>query len=195
MEKQEFALWFKALERYYPESKLPTDTKAQAQEKLEVMELWRQELIEVPYEVAVNCLRIWARANKWPPKLSDIIELTDRYADPEHNWEDAWSVVRKMASSYGSCRYESDGRRLEACFEHFDEITKQVVEVIGWSDICESDNQGVLRAQFRDIYNNISARAKAQRKIPKSIKLAMKEARRLNGTEEVPVGSLLESTT
>ena len=64
MNRKEFALFASALRTYYPREKLLPNEQA--------MELWFNQLQDIPYKVAELTLNKWVATNKWSPSIADI---------------------------------------------------------------------------------------------------------------------------
>ena len=75
MTKQEFAQFAMALRTYFPKEQLLPNTQA--------MELWYQELADIPFDVAQLTLRKWVSTNKWSPSIAEIRELAATVTDGE----------------------------------------------------------------------------------------------------------------
>lgn len=76
---------------------------------------------------------------------------------------EAWGSVEKAlrhVGSWGKPKFN-------------DPTTARVVEMMGWLNLCQSENLDTIRAQFRDMYNQLSAREQAhQRLLPAARQLA-----------------------
>ena len=75
MNKQEFSLFTMALKTYYPRENLLPNTQA--------MELWYQQLQDIPYRTAEAALNQWVATNKWSPSIADIRETAAGVASGE----------------------------------------------------------------------------------------------------------------
>ncbi len=111
---------------------------------------------------------------RYPPNdgqiLARIAELT--HDDPDHG--EAWGLLNKVRWKYGIYGGE-DGRRGDkvalAELHELSPATAEVAREIGWMEICmmPTDQEGTLRAQFRDMYRNAAnrrRRAKAFEGLP-----------------------------
>ena len=159
MNKKEFALFASALRTYYPKEKLLPNEQA--------MELWFNQLQDIPYKLAEVTLNKWVATNKWSPSIADIREqalgITQGAAK---DWGEAWREVLRAINIYGSYQ------ELEA-LESMDETTKRVVERLGFRNICLSEDIQVDRANFRMIYEQEIQRAKEDAQIPPKLKELM----------------------
>ena len=156
MERKEFALFASALRTYYPKEKLLPNEQA--------MELWFNQLQDLPYKLAELTLNKWVATNKWSPTIADIREqalgITQGTAK---EWGEAWQDVLRAIHKYGSYR------ELEA-LESLDETTRKVVERLGFRNICLSEEIQVERANFRMIYEQMQEREKQDAQLPPRLK-------------------------
>ena len=75
MSKQEFAQYAMALKTFYPKEKILESNQA--------MELWFQQLKNIPYDIAQGSLINWVKKNKWSPSISEIIAEAEEYKQTE----------------------------------------------------------------------------------------------------------------
>lgn len=152
MVKKEFALFAAGLRTYYPNSNMLPNTQA--------VELWYEQLADIPYEVAEATLKKWVAVNKWPPTIADIREQAVQIREgAPAEWGEGWAQVMKAVSKYGFYQKQE-------ALESMAPITRRCVERIGWSDICMSENVAVERANFRMIYEREAEREKREAQIP-----------------------------
>ena len=159
MDKKEFSIFASALRTYYPREKLLPNEQA--------MQLWYNQLRDIPYKVAETVLNKWVAIEKWSPSISDIRQLTSELLNGEPtDWGDGWEQVEKAIRRYGIYR------EAEA-LESLDDLTRQTVKRLGFKNICLSENQQADRANFRMIYEQLAERKIKDAQIPDSIKIAM----------------------
>ena len=159
MNKKEFALFASALRTYYPREKLLPNEQA--------MELWFNQLQDIPYKLAELTLNTWVATNKWSPSIADIREKATGLTQGEaKDWGEAWREVLRAINIYGSYQ------ELEA-LESMDETTRRVVERLGFRNICMSEDIQIDRANFRMIYEQEIQRAKENAQLPQKLKELM----------------------
>lgn len=66
MTKQEFSKIAMAIKTYYPNTQILPNNAA--------MELWYQQLQDIPYNVCTLAVNKWVAINKWSPTIADIRE-------------------------------------------------------------------------------------------------------------------------
>lgn len=152
MDKREFSMFASGLRTYYPrENILPND---------QAMELWFQQLQDLPFKVAEAALHKWVATNKWSPSIADIRETAAEIMNGElQDWGEGWRQVMRAISNFGS--YDPDG-----AIDTLDEISAIAVRRIGWLNLCMSENIEIERANFRMIYEAEAKRKKRDAQIP-----------------------------
>ena len=144
MDKQQFATITIGIKSAYPASKILEDGAS--------MDFWYMMLNDIPYEVAENAVMEHICTSVYPPNIAEIRKLCmERCRQPVLSFDDAWGVVQKAMSMYGSWRTEEAYRTMDA-------LTLSVVKNIGWTRMCQSENPVADRANFREAYE-----AKAQK--------------------------------
>lgn len=156
MNKEEFLLFASALKTYYPRENILPNDKA--------LELWFMQLNDIPYELAEITLNKWVATNKWSPSIADIREqAAGVMLGKDKDWGEAWGEVMASFGKYGSYR-------VQEALDSFDEITRKVVQQIGYKNLCFSENLTAERANFRMIYEREQERAKQDAQLPPRLK-------------------------
>jgi hypothetical protein len=156
VDKKEFSIFASALRTYYPREKLLPNEQA--------MELWYNQLKDIPYKVAEATLNKWVATEKWSPSIADIRQTaTEMVSTTSYDWGDGWEQVDKAIKKYGMY---NEAKALES----MDAITRQAVERLGFRNICTSDNYQADRANFRMIYEKLAEREKKENQVPASLK-------------------------
>lgn len=156
MTREEFGIFASALRTYYPrETLLPNQQAA---------ELWFRQLQDIPFPVAEASLNKWVATNKWSPSIADLREMASSVQHGETpDWSDAWEVVLRCISKYGSYR-ESEA------LASMDEMTRTAVKRLGFRNICMSENITADRANFRMIFEQLAERKKKDQQISLPLK-------------------------
>ena len=138
MNKQQFATIAIGIKSAYPSSKILEDNAS--------MDFWYLMLRDIPYDVAENAVMEHICTNIFPPNIAEIRKLCmERCRAPILSFDEAWGVVQKAISTYGL-------RQSQEAFETMDELTLSVVKNLGWTKLCQSENIGADRANFREAY-------------------------------------------
>lgn len=162
MDKKEFAMFSMALKTYYPREQLLPNEQA--------MELWYKQLQDIPFDIAELALNKWVAINKWSPSIADIRETaTSIKLGNVPEWSEAWEKVINAIHRYGT--YGA----VEA-LESFDDLTRQAVKRLGFTNLCMSENIAVERANFRQIYENLVQRKLKDAQIPEQLTVLIDKA-------------------
>lgn len=168
MDKKEFAMFASALRTYYPKENLLPNNQA--------IELWYQELCDIPYDVAQASLRKWVVNNKWSPSIFEIREMSITVSMGDiPAWDEGWEQVMKAIRTYGL--YNAD-----KAMQELDPISRQCVERLGFRNICMSENIAADRANFRIIFESLIERKKKDSLLPQPLKEAILAIQQQNGT-------------
>lgn len=119
---------------------------------------------DVPYKV-VNCaLQKFILESPYPPTVHDfykeIVSVT-KFNVPDE--DEAWHEVARAIRLYGYYRPEE-------AFDSMSEIVCDVVKVIGWSEICLSENIDLVRQQFCRLYVIARQRKEQEMLMPSTLK-------------------------
>ena len=156
MTKQEFALLTSALKTYYPREKLLPNPQA--------MELWFNQLKDIPYKVAETALNKWVATNKWSPSIADIREQANEIVNGViPDWGNGWEQVEHAIRYFGI--YNAT-----RAMESLDDITRETVKRLGFNNLCLSENPQADRANFRMIYEQLAERKATNDQVPEDIK-------------------------
>lgn len=104
-----------------------------------------QDLSEHDVRVAVNDLLI--TSDRWPSIAAIRRKVADNAQALAPGRASAWGEVRKAAHEIG--------RHYRPKWSH--EAIGRAVEIIGWWEICQSDNPEAMRSQFWKVYEEITS--------------------------------------
>jgi len=123
----------------YPHRPLPQETVA----------LYAQFLGDIEVAEGMTAVKEWVGSHNFFPAISELREAVFRRRRPSLDWGKAWREAVNACVRYGRDR--------TPVFS--DPALEETVDVIGWTTLCSSsENDGTLRAQFRDVYQSIRAR-------------------------------------
>lgn len=161
MDKKEFSIFASALRTYYPREKLLPNEPA--------MQLWYNQLQDIPYKLAETALNKWVALEKWSPSIADIRQLTAEMVNGEpEDWGESWRQVEHAIHRYGMYREEE-------ALASLDETTRQVVKRLGFKNLCTSETPATERANFRMIYEQIVERRTKNAQIPERLRLIIQD--------------------
>ena len=163
MTRKEFAQLASAIKTFYPRDNVLPNNQA--------LELWYGMLSDIPYMVAEAAVSKWVATQKWPPTIAELRELSGQIIHAEYmDWATAWEHVMAVISRYGW--YGS-----EQALGCFDEPTRETVKRIGFEHLCHTEATRFERDNFKEIYENIIRRRKADDSLPVELKLVIKKVR------------------
>lgn len=112
---------------------------------------WFSLLKDLPYQQVSIAAQKYMATNHFPPTPADLRAAVR----PEPaEWSEAWQTVIDAVRKYGSWN-------IQDALSSFDPLTAKVVRNFGgFAAICEMehDEMSILRANFRDVYNNFRKR-------------------------------------
>ncbi len=149
-----------------------------------VIEVWYRQLEDLDYAIAMTALNKWIATEKWPPTIADIRTLyvdIKQGVDPDA-WSKAWEAVNKMIQKYGYYRPEEAYNEIR----NIDPLAEEALHRLGYCHVCTSENQVSERANFREIYLQLSKRQREDEQIPEQLRLTIDDMRnlRISGDEQ-----------
>lgn len=166
MTQQEFSTFAMAIRTYYPRENILPNKQS--------MELWYEQVQDLPYDIANLALKEWVLSNKWSPAICDIREYATRLLKGEApDWGAEWEKVRRIAREEYS-EYAPD--KAQEALDTLDDVTRQVALRIGIRTIAMSENIEVERANFRMMYEPLAQRRKHSENMPDTIRQAIEQA-------------------
>lgn len=110
--------------------------------------------------------------------ISQAIVESPRFLPPPGEilrvWRDLTSpAMETHGEAWGNVQRAMRGPNYFGVPKFKNPLTAKTVQLLGWRNICESDNPDTIRAQFRDIYNGLAARQQQEaRLLPEARQLA-----------------------
>lgn len=143
-----------------------------------VKDVWFRLLKDIDGRILKLAATKWVTTQKWPPSIAEIrLACQDIRDGVDDDWSQKWEFVLKMIGKYGYYRPEE-------AYAEMDELTKEVVKRIGYGNLCKSENLGIDRASFRDIYLQLAKRKKEDAQMPEQLRLQIDKMKNLSiGTE------------
>ncbi len=169
MNRQEFGLLAAAIKTAYANEKLLPNNQA--------MELWYRNLKDIPYEVASAAFDKWVVTSRWAPTIADIREMSTTVINGDAVlWSDGWEQVIKAIRKYGSYNPA-------AALASMDEMTAEVVNRIGYMELCRSENIMADRANFRMVFEQLSEMKQKNVLIPALLQQRIEQIQKGNQLE------------
>jgi len=164
----------------------------------ETFAIYVEHLSRLDYEVGVQAVNRAIATRTFLPSIAEINELAGIVAlgDGTLSAEEAWGVVLLCFDQVGS--YREFPRNTAG-----GEVLKKTVDLIGWMNLCRSENQAADRAHFFRIYEAVLGRERHARVLgitPPDLRLGLRAERALPQVEDIrgltkddpiPVGDVL----
>ena len=163
--KETLALLYLA-KRLFPRDKSLDTTP---QELTEIAKAWAGVLKDIPFSSAKAALAAQSATSVYPPTIKEIRDFATRLTGNRRmTAEEAWGIASEMMRTYSARLVPIEGfEREEAPVAKFGEPVKprpsgleyeakrhcpkevwELMERMGYSDMCASDNPDVIRGQF-----------------------------------------------
>ena len=143
--------------------------------------LWATMFADDPADIVVAAVKSWIATDTkgFPPAIgqikTEIFKLTDgAYA---LSADEAWAIARATMRQVGCSPYD------RTCKDRAKEMTPpevwEVMERMGYRDMCYSENLDVLRGQFFKMWDMSVARRRERSLIPSDVRKHLSAAQRL----------------
>lgn len=132
----------------------------------EALKLWYRMLKDLDGKTVAAAVYKHISSCKFPPTIADIREQCAAIeSGGEKNWLEGWGMVVRAIGRHGTYGRKEAIKKLR----DFDPLTADVVEKMGWQNLCESENQVADRANFRIAYEAYATRKKELAKLPPNL--------------------------
>lgn len=155
--------------------KWPEEGKEEA-----IISLWGSMLSDVDFEVAQLAIKKFMSESVYPPTIADIrSRIADIQAPDRKSAIEAWGEVTHLIRKYGSYR-QADA------LSEMSELTRKVVDHIGFRYLCMSENEMADRAHFMKAYDNLAERERKESLIPLEGRKLMEKLKLDNVLKRLP---------
>lgn len=159
MTEKEWLTTVKGLKTVYPNESFLANQEAIA--------IWYRLLSDLDYNAVNAAVQKHICTSKFPPTIADIREACNKFAMVNRkDWLEGWSMITKYIGKYGY--YQP--REAIAALKEFDETTGRVAELLGWQNLCMSENPAADRANFRQVYETTQQREAESMKLPDGVR-------------------------
>lgn len=142
-------------------------------ENEQAIEIWYKKLNDIPTEVLMVVVDRWLETKNQPPTIADLRAEAAKTVNGETPvWTDGWQQVRNAISKYG---YMQRDKALQS----MDKLTAETVSLLGWQQICESENVDTIRANFRMTYEVLAKRQEEDKVLSPQTRLKSEQVRQL----------------
>lgn len=136
-----------------------------------IISLWAEMLSDIPYEVAEAAVKKFILESPYPPTIADIRkQVAEIMQDPADNIDaaTAWGEVVKALNHYGYYRPEE-------ALASMSPRTAKIVRLMGWQNICMSEDPAVIRGQFIKMYEIYTQREKQEALLLQKLKQTIQQ--------------------
>ena len=175
MNKKEVAALFGLISALFPR-----DEKFAQADKM-MITAWAEMLADIPLEKAKEAVKYAVATSPFPPSISEIRNYAVKISENSlHSPEEAWKIAIDAVRTYNTRTVPIEGfshtEEVRKKGEHYSggynvaqvrpsgveyEAKRnvppdvwEVMELMGYADMCASENMDVLRGQFMKIWNN-----------------------------------------
>jgi len=123
---------------------------------------WHLMLAEIPASVAREALVLLAATRSFSPRPADLLDAIAELTlppDARLTPAEAWGLVLETVRAVGYYR-EPD----------LPGLVGQAVRIIGWREICTSENVEATRAHFFRVYEQLQRRARRDAVLPEPLR-------------------------
>jgi len=145
--------------------------------------VWHEMLQDIPYDVAQVAVKKIILEKTFAPSIAEFREEVINLTSPsrETNAAEAWWEVKQAIKNYGFYR---ESEALESLSS---EAARKAVQYMGWQELCLSeDPEGVLRAQFMRIYEQVADREKKQAMLSEHLQQAIQAISQKASMQAIP---------
>jgi hypothetical protein len=118
-------------------------------------------LADLSYEQVNAAVTVLLQTRTWMPSVADIRGTALELArGPVRPGGEAWGSVLRAISEQGVYRTPGDD------FVFRDAITARCVSALGWTVLCNSENQAADRARFIELYDRLASQSLREAQSP-----------------------------
>ena len=141
----------------------------------EMISAWNEMLADIPFDTVKAAIKAAVATSPFPPSISEIRNYSVKISENSlRSPEEAWKIALDAMRTYNTRTVPIEGfNSKEYKFVKFGEPVKirpsgleyeakrhvppdvwEVMELMGYADMCASENADVLRGQFMKIWSN-----------------------------------------
>ena len=145
----------------------------------EMISAWNEMLADIPFDIVKAAIKAAVATSPFPPSICEIrnyaVKISENSLRPA---EEAWKIASDAIRTYNTRTVPKEGFKSKTYeFVRFGEPVKaqpsgveyeakrnvppdvwEVMELMGYADMCASENPDVLRGQFMKIWSNKTSR-------------------------------------
>lgn len=132
--------------------------------------IWHEMLGDVEFEIVQVALKKLILESPYPPSIADVRrQVVEIMTPPGDQMEpaEAWGAVLQAVRQWG---YYREGEALKSLPDR----VARVVRMMGWQELCASEEPDVVRAQFMRMYDQIRTRDNRVALLPQALRVEIK---------------------
>lgn len=159
MNSAEFKILAQAMKAAYSARNFMVDEQS--------VKLWYKMLKDLDYELCSAAVMKHISLSEFPPTIAGIRQACVSVAAvDEMDWLEGWNLIQRVRCRYGYNRPED----ALATLRKIDETTAEVAGMLGWVNLCMSENPTADRANFRQCYETKKRREMEHAKLPPALR-------------------------
>lgn len=135
-------------------------------EMSEIGEAWSEMLKDIPFGVGKSAVGAHAASSPYAPAISEIRAYARKLTHPrEMTGEEAYAIAMKTIRRFGSAPYKdfATGKYpYERARENTPPEVWRVMELLGYRNMCMSENRELLRSQFLQTWDKLDREQREQ---------------------------------
>lgn len=164
LDRKDFAKAIEYLIAIYPEMERQFNSQT-------TQGVWYDLLKDIDKRTLLLAIKTYASTEKFAPKPSQIREMALMTTRETRDWTEGWELVLRSVGRFGSYR---ESEALDWIRQQ-DETAAEVIRRLGYKNLCETEDQMSLRANFRQAYNNQVSKNKFYDQLPRDTRLAIEQ--------------------
>ena len=178
LDKKDFIKAIEYLIAVYPEMEKQFNNQT-------TQSVWYELLGDIDGSTLLLAIKTYASTQKFAPKPSQIREMALFTTRDSKDWTEGWHLVIRSTGKFG---YYRESEALKWIAEN-DETAAETIRRLGYKNLCLSEDQMAIRANFRQAYNNQISKNKFYDRLSDNTRFAIEENRARAKTQLKELGS------
>ena len=136
------------------------------EELMDMAKIWSEMLKDIPFGVGKSAVGAHAASSPYAPAISEIRAYARKLPHPrEMTGEEAYAIAMKTIRRFGNAPYKdfATGKYpYERARENTPPEVWRVMELLGYRNMCMSENRELLRSQFLQTWDKLDREQREQ---------------------------------
>ena len=127
----------------------------------EMISAWNEMLADIPFDTVKAAVKAAVATSPFPPSICEIRNYAVKISENSlRSPEEAWKIALDAIRTYNTKTVPIDGfnSKTYEAKKNLPPDVWEVMELMGYADMCASENADVLRGQFMKIWSNKTSR-------------------------------------